>query len=170
MREIRMRIVLAATAAFWAGLFATGARAENGVFADRIVLGQAAALTGLRVESTDDMRRAGEALLALGAGAVVVKGGHLASRADDLFLDGERAEWLRAPRVITRCTHGTGCTFSAAIAANLALGLPLFEAIVAAKTYLTDALLAGYEVGDGHSPVDHFHAGTRFPANERITA
>ena len=97
-------------------------------------LPEAAALTGLRVESTDDMRRAGEALLALGAGAVVVKGGHLASRADDLFLDGERAEWLRAPRVITRCTHGTGCTPSARMAANPAPGLPRFEATVAAKT------------------------------------
>ncbi len=133
-------------------------------------LPEAAALTGLPVETIDDMRRAGETLLTLGVGAVVVKGGHLTGRADDLFLDGERAEWLRAPRVITRCTHGTGCTFSAAIAANLARGLALFDAVVAAKTYLTDALLAGYEVGEGHSPVDHFHAGTRFATIERIIA
>ncbi len=133
-------------------------------------LPEAAALTGRRVVDADDMRLAGEALLALGVGAVVVKGGHLAGRADDLYLDGERSQWLRAPRVITRCTHGTGCTFSAAIAANLALRLPLFEAVSAAKTYLTSALLAGYEVGAGHSPVDHFHAGTRFSTTERIIA
>lgn len=133
-------------------------------------LPEAAALTGLRAETTDDMPRVGEALLALGVGAVVVKGGHLIDRADDLFMDGSRSEWLSAARVITRCTHGTGCTFSAAITANLALGHELFEAVVAAKRYLTEALIAGYEVGDGHSPVDHFYAGTRFPTNERVIA
>lgn len=133
-------------------------------------LPEASALTGIRAETPDDMPRVGEALLALGVGAVVIKGGHLIDRADDLFMDGVRSEWLHAPRVITRCTHGTGCTFSAAIAANLALGHDLFEAVSMAKIYLTDALIAGYEVGDGYSPVDHFYAGTRFPTNERVIA
>ena len=119
-------------------------------------LPEAAALTGLRVETPEEMLAAGRALLAAGAGAVVVKGGHRADSADDLFIDATRVEWLRAERIETRCTHGTGCTFSAAIAANLALGMELLDAVRAAKAYLTGALAAGYEVGAGHSPVDHF--------------
>jgi hydroxymethylpyrimidine/phosphomethylpyrimidine kinase len=119
-------------------------------------LPEAAGLTGLPVETPDEMLAAGRALLAAGAGAVVVKGGHRADSADDLFVDATRVEWLRAERIATRCTHGTGCTFSAAIAANLAHGMELLEAVRAAKDYLTGALAAGYEVGAGHSPVDHF--------------
>jgi hydroxymethylpyrimidine/phosphomethylpyrimidine kinase len=119
-------------------------------------LPEAAGLTGLRVETPDEMLAAGRALLAAGAGAVVVKGGHRADSADDLFIDATRVEWLCAERIETRCTHGTGCTFSAAIAANLALGMELLDAVRAAKAYLTGALAAGYEVGAGHSPVDHF--------------
>jgi hydroxymethylpyrimidine/phosphomethylpyrimidine kinase len=115
------------------------------------------------------MLQAGLALLDAGAAAVVVKGGHRSDRADDLYLDRERVEWLRSNRVVTRCTHGTGCTFSAAIAAGLARGLSTFDAVQAAKAYLTDALRAGYEVGAGHSPVNHFHALDAAPRLEGMT-
>jgi hydroxymethylpyrimidine/phosphomethylpyrimidine kinase len=122
-------------------------------------LPEAAALTGLRVESESDMLDAGLRLLDAGARAVVVKGGHRLGDADDLYLDAERVEWLRAARVETTCTHGTGCTFSAAIAAGLAAGLTTFDAVASAKAFLGGALRAGYPVGAGHSPVDHFFAG-----------
>ena len=119
-------------------------------------LPEAAALTGLPVETPTEMLAAGRALLALGVGAVVVKGGHRRDCADDLFIDATRVEWLRSERIETRCTHGTGCTFSAAIVAGLAHGLELLDAVRAGKAYLTGALAAGYEIGAGHSPVDHF--------------
>lgn len=127
-------------------------------------LPEAAALVGMPVVSEADMLEAGRRLLEAGARAVVVKGGHREDCADDLFITRVRAgthvqvEWLRAARIETRCTHGTGCTFSAAIAAGLAHGMEPLEAVRAAKRYLTEALRAGYEVGAGHSPVNHFYS------------
>ena len=131
-------------------------------------LPEAAALVGFPVESEAEMLQAGLALLDAGAAAVVVKGGHRPDTADDLYLDHETVEWLRSGRIATRCTHGTGCTFSAAITAGLARGMATFAAVQAAKQYLTAAMRAGYEVGGGHSPVNHFHAleSTLYP--ERI--
>jgi len=127
-------------------------------------LPEAAALVGMPVVSEADMLAAGRRLLDAGARAVVVKGGHREDCADDLFIARAgrsfQIEWLRAERIETRCTHGTGCTFSAAIAAGLALGMDPLDAVRAAKRYLTEALRAGYEVGAGHSPVNHFHACT----------
>jgi hydroxymethylpyrimidine/phosphomethylpyrimidine kinase len=131
-------------------------------------LPEAAALVGFPVESEAEMLEAGLALLDAGAAAVVVKGGHRPDTADDLYLDREMVEWLRSGRIATRCTHGTGCTFSAAIAAGLAKGMATFEAVRAAKSYLTEAMRAGYEVGDGHSPVNHFHAFDSLLFSERI--
>ncbi|MEX1157622.1 MAG: bifunctional hydroxymethylpyrimidine kinase/phosphomethylpyrimidine kinase, partial [Thermomicrobiales bacterium] len=131
-------------------------------------LPEAAALVGFPVESEDEMLQAGLALLDAGAAAVVVKGGHRLDSADDLYLDHQTVEWLRASRIATRCTHGTGCTFSAALAPGLALGMTTFEAVVSAKQYLTAAMRAGYEVGAGHSPVNHFHAFESVLHLERI--
>lgn len=120
---------------------------------------EATSLTGMTVHDASSMERAGRLLLELGAAAVVVKGGHRDDCADDLYIDRNHLEWLRADRVMTRCTHGTGCTFSAAVTAGLALGRTPLCAVREAKAYLTAALRAGYEIGAGHSPVDHFHAG-----------
>ena len=87
-----------------------------------------------------------------------MKGGHLdGEEAIDIFDDGREAFELRAPRIATRHTHGTGCTFSAAICARLALGDPLVEAVRGAKAYLTEAVRGAYAVGRGHGPVDHLH-------------
>jgi len=101
-------------------------------------------------------------LLALGARAVLVKGGHGTgpSSVDHLVIGGGEGRRLTAPRIATRNTHGTGCTLSAAIAAGLARGMPLVEAVTAAKDYLTAALRAadGLAIGEGHGPVHHFHA------------
>ncbi|HYI14956.1 MAG TPA: bifunctional hydroxymethylpyrimidine kinase/phosphomethylpyrimidine kinase [Thermomicrobiales bacterium] len=131
-------------------------------------LPEAAALVGFPVESEAEMLQAGLALLDAGAAAVVIKGGHRPDTADDLYLDRETVEWLRSGRIATRCTHGTGCTFSAAITAGLARGLATFEAVRAAKEYLTAAMRAGYEVGAGQSGVNHFHAFESMLYPERI--
>lgn len=112
-------------------------------------------------EDEAGMRALAERLATLGARAVLVKGGHLKGRESvDALHDGERIHMLRAPRVDTRNTHGTGCSLSSAIAAYLARGLPLLAAVEQAKTFLTAALEASgaLRVGGGHGPVHHFHA------------
>ncbi|HEX5166030.1 MAG TPA: bifunctional hydroxymethylpyrimidine kinase/phosphomethylpyrimidine kinase [Thermomicrobiales bacterium] len=133
-------------------------------------LPEAAALVGFPVECEAEMLEAGLALLDAGAIAVVVKGGHRPDTADDLYLDRDSVEWLRSERIATRCTHGTGCTFSAAIAAGLARGMTTFDAVRAAKGYLTAAMRAGYEVGAGHSPVNHFYAFDAVTQHEGIVS
>jgi hydroxymethylpyrimidine/phosphomethylpyrimidine kinase len=117
-------------------------------------LPEASGLAGFDVETNDDMIKAGEAILELGARAVLVKGGHLdASRSDDLFLDGERLEWLVAERIETSDTHGTGCVLSAAIAARLALGDDLLTAVHRGKEFVTEAIRHSVKIGGGIGPV-----------------
>jgi hydroxymethylpyrimidine/phosphomethylpyrimidine kinase len=110
----------------------------------------------------DEMVAQGEALLGLGPAAVLVKGGHAAGAesADVLVEPGREPRWFRAPRVATRNTHGTGCTLSSAIAAGLAKGEPLEEAVGGAKTYIAAAIAAAdrLTIGHGRGPVHHFHA------------
>jgi hydroxymethylpyrimidine/phosphomethylpyrimidine kinase len=118
---------------------------------------EAEAFLGRRVRSLEEMRQAARELKGKGPTAVVVKGGHLAGDAVDVFFDGERLEELSTPRIATRNTHGTGCTFSAAIAARLALGHETLEAVRGAKEYLTEAIRRSYAVGAGPGPVDHLH-------------
>lgn len=119
---------------------------------------EAEALLGVSIRHVGDMRGAARALLGRGAHAVVVKGGHLeGDEAVDVFDDGTQAFELRGPRIRTRHTHGTGCTFSAAIAARLAKGDALADAVRGAKAYLTEAVRGAYAVGSGHGPVDHLH-------------
>ena len=120
-------------------------------------LPEAEALLGRPVRTRSDMHEAARAIRALGARAVVVKGGHLDGDAIDVFFDGEHMEELRAPRIDTPHTHGTGCTFSAAITARLALGASLLDAVREAKAYLTEAIRRSYSIGRGHGPVDHLH-------------
>ena len=119
---------------------------------------EAEILAGTSISSLEAAREAARAIAALGPRIVVVKGGHLAGDATDLVFDGEGYAELRAERIDTRNTHGTGCTFSAAVAALLASGLPPGEAIGEAKRWLTAAIRLGYAIGAGHSPVNHFHA------------
>ncbi|MFI1889431.1 bifunctional hydroxymethylpyrimidine kinase/phosphomethylpyrimidine kinase [Streptomyces jumonjinensis] len=116
-------------------------------------------LTGVEVTDETGLRRAADALLALGPRWVLVKGGHLPGDAVDLLTDGTDEHWLRAPRLDNRHTHGTGCTLASAIAAGLAKGLTVPEAVQAAKEYVTGAIAAGFALGEGIGPVDH---GWRF--------
>ncbi|WP_405464092.1 bifunctional hydroxymethylpyrimidine kinase/phosphomethylpyrimidine kinase [Streptomyces jietaisiensis] len=118
-------------------------------------LDEVAQLTGLRVESEEQLRPAAEAVLEFGPRWVLIKGGHLAGDAVDLLTDGTEEHWLRAPRHDNRHTHGTGCTLASALAARLALGDAVPEAARAAKTYVTGAIEAGFPLGAGIGPVDH---------------
>ena len=119
---------------------------------------EAEVLTGRRVASVDDARRAARALVEeLGAGSAVVKGGHLEGPATDvLYQAGEFIEFTR-PRLETKNTHGTGCTFASATAAGLAKGMSVAEAVGAAKEYVTAAISAAFPMGGGHGPLNHFY-------------
>jgi hydroxymethylpyrimidine/phosphomethylpyrimidine kinase len=114
-------------------------------------LPEAEALTG-----TTDMRDAARRLVAMGARAALIKGGHSEGDALDVLYDGRDFAEFPAPRIDTRHTHGTGCTYSAAIAAGLAHGLGLHEAIARAKRFITAAIRTNPGLGHGCGPVNHF--------------
>ena len=118
---------------------------------------EAQAITGHDIHNTDDMKTAAVDILNLGAKKVVVKGGHLGKdQATDILYDGREFNKLQSRRVDTKNTHGTGCTFSSAIAANIALGKPFFEAVTLAKAYITGAIEHALSIGKGHGPTHHF--------------
>lgn len=118
---------------------------------------EAEALTGLPVTTPDEAERAGRRLLAAGAVAVLVKGGHLRERpATDVLVTPEGSRVFPGEFVDARHTHGTGCTYSAAIATQLARGRSLVEAIRIAKEYVTEAIRGGLALGRGVGPTDHF--------------
>ena len=121
----------------------------------------AALLEAPTARNEAEMREQGERLLALGPQAVLIKGGHGSdAESVDLLIGPNTFTRLAADRIATENTHGTGCTLSSAIAAGLAKGLGLSEAVGAAKRYVTDALLAGdrIKIGSGRGPTHHFHA------------
>ena len=119
-------------------------------------LHEAAALLGRAVASEEAMRDAARAVCDLGAEAALVKGGHLpGGEAVDLFYDGSDFVRLAAPRIETPHTHGTGCTYSAAIAALLARGETLVAAVREAKDFISRAIAGAPGIGHGHGPVDH---------------
>ena len=118
---------------------------------------EARALTGLPVRTLAEAETAGRQLLAAGAGAVLVKGGHLEERpATDVLVTPKSVRVYPGEHLDARHTHGTGCTYSAAIATQLAHGWPLEEAIARAKAYVTEAIRGGLPVGQGIGPTDHF--------------
>jgi hydroxymethylpyrimidine/phosphomethylpyrimidine kinase len=127
-------------------------------------LEEAATLTGLKVESMEGMKAAARRLVEMGARAVVVTGGHL-EKAIDVYFDGTELESFVGDRVKPDNTHGTGCTFSSAIAANLALGRQLRDAVVLAKAYVTEAIRKAYPVGPGRLPLNHLF---RMQQNPRV--
>jgi hydroxymethylpyrimidine/phosphomethylpyrimidine kinase len=119
-------------------------------------LAETEVLVGRQVASLDEMRAAAEEIVAGGARAVVVKGGHAITQATDVFYDGSHMELLQSEVVATSNTHGTGCTFAAAICAYLARGAELLEAVRRAKIYITGALRHSLTIGQGSGPVGHF--------------
>lgn len=119
-------------------------------------LDEAAALTGLVVEDRDGMARAAEKLASFGAANVLVKGGHLKGDALDLlYLNDGKIREFTTPRIETRHTHGSGCTYSAAVTAELAKGTPLADAVARAKTFITEAIRTAPGLGAGNGPLNH---------------
>ena len=117
-------------------------------------------LSGVKIKDTTDIARAASILRNKGCEAILIKGGHIAGKesTDHLFIKGEETLRLTSPTIKTQNTHGTGCTLSSAIAAYMALGYSLTEAVRQAKTYINEAIIHGADarMGEGHGPVNHF--------------
>jgi hydroxymethylpyrimidine/phosphomethylpyrimidine kinase len=119
---------------------------------------EAEALVGQPIRNQDQMEAAARQILELGAAKVVVKGGHMSgAQATDILYDGRSFQQLSTPRTATTNTHGTGCTFSSAIAAYLAKGVDFFQAVHMAKIYISGAIAHALAIGKGHGPTHHFY-------------
>ena len=119
---------------------------------------EAQQLSGIQITSLADARRAAKIIHQFGCANVLIKGGHLpVDRATDLLYDGRFFHIFKGEFINTPHTHGTGCTFASAIAAHLARGKPLFEAVQTAKTYLTEAIKHSLALGHGQGPTNHFY-------------
>ena len=126
---------------------------------------EAEALTGMTIANEDDMKAAGEALIAAGAEAALVKGGHLEGEVvRDLLVTRADVRIFENPRIDTVHTHGTGCTLASAIAASIAQGMPLEAAVGRAEAYLHEAIRTAPGLGKGHGPVNHLHTVREFRA------
>ena len=117
---------------------------------------EAELLTGLKIEEFGDLTKAGDALLSMGAYAALMKGGHLKSKSIiDILVTEEGANMMTGPRLYTRHTHGTGCSLASALAANMALGVPLEEAVQNARDFVFEAIRTAPKFGKGNGPLNH---------------
>jgi len=117
---------------------------------------EAQLLAGFEILSLEEMQKAARRMIALGARQAVIKGGHFQGDvAMDVLYDGKTFKTLSAPKIDTRNTHGTGCTFSSALAANLALDMDFFDAAARAKSYVTQAIAQAPGIGKGSGPLNH---------------
>ena len=117
---------------------------------------EAEALTGLKIRTLEDMEEAAKILRTMGPRHVLLKGGHRDEAAIDVLLAGKSIHQLTAERINTVSTHGTGCSYSAAIATLMAQGLPLTGAVESAKLFINEAIRNAYPIGSGHGPINHF--------------
>jgi hydroxymethylpyrimidine/phosphomethylpyrimidine kinase len=118
------------------------------------------------IRSLEDMKKAARKIREMGVPNVIVKGGHLPGPAKDILFDGREYCEFTAKRIDTKNTHGTGCTYSAAIATGLAQGKALYEAVREAKAYISEVILYAWQIGQGHGPTNH--AAPLFNALARI--
>lgn len=118
---------------------------------------EAEILTKQTIRTKEDMMSAAKIISDLGCKTILLKGGHLDGEPNDLFFDGQHFHWLEGKRIRTKNTHGTGCTLSSAIAAHLAKGATMFEAVHLAKRYITTAIQHSLALGQGHGPTHHFY-------------
>lgn len=118
---------------------------------------EAETITGMTIKTYEDTQKVAKIIHSLGAKNVMIKGGHLSGDAVDLLYDGKDFYTFTTERIDTKNTHGTGCTFSSAITANLANGLTLNNSIEKAKQYITTAIKHSLPIGHGHGPTNHFY-------------
>lgn len=118
---------------------------------------EAEKITGMQIRSVMDMEAASKKIYEMGCKAVVVKGGHAIGDALDVLFDGKQLYHFEAERIATKNTHGTGCTFSSAIASQLALGVDIYKAVEKAKSYVTTAIAHSLAIGKGCGPTHHFY-------------
>jgi hydroxymethylpyrimidine kinase / phosphomethylpyrimidine kinase / thiamine-phosphate diphosphorylase len=119
-------------------------------------LPEASVLCGFPVNDLETMKAAAKAIMGMGPRYVLIKGGHLEKEAVDVLFDGAEFERYESPRLPNRNTHGTGCTYSAALATLLAQGLPVHDAVAEAKRFITRAIRLGLNIGSGHGPTNHY--------------
>ena len=118
---------------------------------------EAEKIADMQITSVADMEMAAKKICAMGCKSIVVKGGHASGSALDVLFDGKDFYHFETPRIATKNTHGTGCTFSSAIASQLANGLSVKEAVQRAKTYVTTAIEHSLDIGKGNGPTHHFY-------------
>lgn len=118
---------------------------------------EAEVLTGIKIDSIENMEKAARMIYEMGPQNVLIKGGHLDDEATDILFDGTNIRHLKSRRINTKNTHGTGCTLSSAIASNLAKGYSVEKAVVKAKEYITTAIENSLSIGRGVGPTNHFY-------------
>lgn len=131
-------------------------------------LPEASVLCKFAVNDLETMKESARVIKRMGPRYVLIKGGHLEKEAVDLLFDGERFERYEAPRLPNRNTHGTGCTYSAALATLLAQGLPLPDAVAEAKRFITRAISQGLTIGSGHGPTNHYALVRLYKEREEV--
>ena len=120
-------------------------------------LPEAEEISGMEIENLEDMKIAAKIIHSMGPKYVLVKGGHLKGEAVDILFDGRDFTSFSSQRIATKNTHGTGCTLSSAIAANLGKGKDIHQAVATAKAYITTAIEHSFSIGKGPGPVHHFY-------------
>ena len=118
---------------------------------------EAEKISDIKINNPQDMERAAKIINDMGCKNVLIKGGHAIGDALDILYDGKEFYRYTSQRIDTKNTHGTGCTFSSAIASNLALGMSMAEAVESAKKYITGAIMHSLDIGKGHGPTHHFY-------------
>ncbi|WP_424244969.1 hydroxymethylpyrimidine/phosphomethylpyrimidine kinase [Elusimicrobium posterum] len=118
---------------------------------------EAERIADIKIENIKDMEEAARQIYKMGCKNVLVKGGHAIGNATDILYDGKTFSYYETERIDTKNTHGTGCTFSSAIASNLALGMNIQDAVKKAKDYITTAIKHALPIGKGHGPTNHFY-------------
>ncbi|MCL2706149.1 MAG: bifunctional hydroxymethylpyrimidine kinase/phosphomethylpyrimidine kinase [Spirochaetaceae bacterium] len=118
---------------------------------------EAEKIANMEIKNLNDMQDAALKISTMGCPNVLIKGGHSTGDAIDVLYDGKSFSYFKKERINTKNTHGTGCTYSSAIASNLALGFPIVEAITKAKEYVTTAIKYSFDIGKGNGPTNHFY-------------
>ena len=118
---------------------------------------EAEKIAGIEIKNISDMEKAARIIHDMGCRNVLVKGGHAEGDAIDVLFDGAEFNYYSVERIQTKNTHGTGCTYSSSIASNLALEMPISDALAASKEYVTTAIRHSLEIGKGHGPTNHFY-------------